>query len=199
VNKVTKIDLLRHGEVEGGACYRGSQDDALTKKGWQQMQQATENKCWDIILSSPLKRCSNFAKHLSKDAAECLILDDLREIDFGDWEGKTADELFQQQTEHFNRFLRNPDSNPPPNGEALREFHQRIAQQWHNIILQYQMKHILIISHGGTMRSIISQVLKIPNSHFMRLEVPHASITRIKVYHYGNESFPTLVSHGQTP
>lgn len=199
MNKVTTIDLLRHGEVEGGACYRGNKDDALTRKGWQQMQQATENKSWDIILSSPLKRCANFAEYLSEEVAECLILENLREINFGDWEGKTADELFQQQPEHFNRFLRNPDNNPPPNGEALSNFHQRIIKQWQNIILQHYSKHILIISHGGTMRSIISQVLKIPSSHFMRLEVPHASMTRIKVYHYGNESFPTLVSHGQTP
>jgi broad specificity phosphatase PhoE len=64
----THIDLLRHGEVLGGSCYRGITDDPLTNKGWQQMQAKLDcNKHWDVIISSPLSRCHHFAKLLSSE------------------------------------------------------------------------------------------------------------------------------------
>ncbi len=53
----TTIDFLRHGEVAGGSYYRGSTNDPLTPKGWQQMNQAIANRQWDHIISSPLNRC----------------------------------------------------------------------------------------------------------------------------------------------
>ena len=59
------LDLLRHGETQGGRLYRGNQDDALTDKGWQQMLDSTQNKTWGLIATSPLIRCQTFAKHLS--------------------------------------------------------------------------------------------------------------------------------------
>ena len=54
----TQIDIIRHGEPEGGRRYRGhSIDDPLSKTGWQQMWNAIpENPPWDHIISSPLLR-----------------------------------------------------------------------------------------------------------------------------------------------
>ena len=57
----THVDLLRHGEVEGGERYRGSTDDALSARGWEQMRAAVGDACaWTGIVSSPLKRCAEF-------------------------------------------------------------------------------------------------------------------------------------------
>jgi len=58
----TVIDLLRHGDVEGGDVFRGSSDDPLSDDGWRQMQDALEDKSgWDVIITSPLQRCCEFA------------------------------------------------------------------------------------------------------------------------------------------
>jgi broad specificity phosphatase PhoE len=57
-----RLDLLRHGETELGGGLRGSLDDALTDKGWQQMRAAVvEQGPWDRLVSSPLQRCARFA------------------------------------------------------------------------------------------------------------------------------------------
>ena len=93
--RVTRFDLMRHGETEGGSRYRGSINDALTPQGWVAMRTALgeENK-WDHIISSPLHRCADFARNLAERHALPLVLDArLREIYFGAWEGKTATEL----------------------------------------------------------------------------------------------------------
>ena len=60
-----RIDLLRHGESRLSHTLRGHIDDELTEKGWQQMQSTFDHiteKNWDVVVSSPLQRCANFAK-----------------------------------------------------------------------------------------------------------------------------------------
>lgn len=54
------VDLLRHGEVQGGSCFRGRTDDPLTAPGWQQMQQASASHDWDIIICLPLSPMFGF-------------------------------------------------------------------------------------------------------------------------------------------
>ncbi len=60
------IDLIRHGEPQGGMRYRGQLDDPLSELGWQQMRNATANvQPWEHIVSSTLSRCADFAKELA--------------------------------------------------------------------------------------------------------------------------------------
>ncbi|MDH3326867.1 MAG: alpha-ribazole phosphatase family protein [Gammaproteobacteria bacterium] len=193
-NNFTTIDLLRHGEVQGGPCYRGALDDPLTEKGWQQMLLATNNQSWDAVVSSPLCRCASFAHHLSP---KVHIHHKLKEIDFGDWEGKTAKQLMKLSPDIFNNFMNDPNKNTPPNGEKLSSFKNRVINEWNIIVKQHQLKHILIVSHGGAMRTIISHILNIPSSNMMRLEIAHASMSRIRVYHDAEQMFPSLVFHGK--
>ena len=64
----TVIDLLRHGDVEGGRKYRGQLDDPLSELGWEQLRNVTSNKQnWQQIVTSPLKRCHDFSIELSQN------------------------------------------------------------------------------------------------------------------------------------
>ena len=79
------LDLLRHGETELGHTLRGSTDDALTSKGWKIMQQTVNTALdhglqWDMILSSPLQRCLNFAQERKRFYRELLKIAFLRVI-----------------------------------------------------------------------------------------------------------------------
>ena len=63
----TLIDLIRHGEPEGGPMFRGQTDHPLSELGWHQMRQATAtDDHWDVIVTSPLTRCLGFATTLSE-------------------------------------------------------------------------------------------------------------------------------------
>ena len=74
MNTKTVIDLLRHGEPEGGRMYRGGgTDHALSEAGWEQMHACIEKRIekneadWQAIISSPMLRCKEFSGHLADE------------------------------------------------------------------------------------------------------------------------------------
>jgi len=172
---MTTIEILRHGETSGGNIYRGITDQPLTIKGWQQMQNAiAEKKHWRKIISSPLLRCSDFASYLSKQLNIPIAFDKrLQEMNFGDWEGLSAEQINQQTPYELAQFWNDPVRYPPPNGEHLLSMQQRIIGAW-NEIISYN-KDTLVITHGGPIRIILCHINKIPLNKVLSLEVPLAS------------------------
>ena len=199
---ITTMDLLRHGEPEGGEIFRGSTDVALTQLGWQQMQrslQANASDRWQAVVSSPLKRCQAFAQQFAeKQNIRCAIEPELREIDFGDWEGQLFDDVKAQYGDQFLKFWQNPLKNTPPNGEPMLEFSLRIAAIMQSLSVSYRGQHILAVVHGGVIRAILSDLLKTDTIALMRFEVPYACLTRIKIYHSDDAAdWPQLVFHNR--
>jgi len=191
------IDLMRHGEPVGGKRYRGQLDDPLNELGWQQMRSATRNiQPWQQIVSSTLSRCADFAKELEADYAIPLQLDkQFTEIGFGDWEGKTADELEQQDKAAFYAFYDDPILNTPDNAESLLDFQQRIQQAWKTLLENHADKHVLLVAHSGVIRMILTEVLAMPLEAMFRIQIPYASISRIVIYNEGPRLYPQLQFH----
>ncbi|CAH1387367.1 histidine phosphatase family protein [Candidatus Nitrotoga sp. M5] len=185
MTETTTIDLIRHGEVEGGSRFRGSTDDPLTKLGWQQMQQTLEaGSDWTHIISSPLQRCAKFTEYWAEKNKLPYSLDNgFQEMHFGDWEGKTSDDLSATDPDALQRFWQDPNKHAPNNAELLSDFRQRVLNAWQSLIHRQQGQHILLISHGGPIRIILADILEMPLHALLRLEVPLAAISRIRVYH----------------
>lgn len=193
---ITTLDLLRHGEVQGGACYRGSTDDPLTEYGVQQMRKAVAGRDdWQLIVSSPLCRCLDFAKELSQEKKLPLIVEaGFQEIHFGDWEGKNAEQI---NPDALSRFYEQPLNYQPPNGESLSEFQNRIAKAWQQVLQHQQGQSILIITHAGVMRILCCLVLQIPLEKSFALQVDHASFTRFSCFHSDSGDFTRLEFHNR--
>lgn len=193
----TTIDLIRHGEPVGGRRYRGQIDDPLSDKGWQQMREAVgEHHPWDIIYSSTLSRCSEFARELAGRHDLPLEFDArLMEIGFGSWEGRTAEELMRDDPETLNHFWSDPLNHRPEGAEALGDFRDRVVSAWQEILEAQAGRHILIVGHAGMMRMIIRHVLEMPLENLFRIQVPNAGITRIQVDGLGRSALPRLVFH----
>jgi len=175
------IDLMRHGDTLGGECYRGSTDDALSTLGWEQMRAAVgQGAAWTRIVSSPLKRCAEFANELSQYHNTPIEFDSrLSEIHFGDWEGKTATDLLNACPEHIARFWNDPADNPPPNGELLPIFEARVLAAWNEITPRNSSERLLIVTHGGPIRTILGYLRRLSWQDKMAIAVPHASLTRV--------------------
>ena len=193
---VTTIDLLRHGEPVGVARYRGRIDDPLSEKGWSEMRIAVgDHRPWDTVVSSPLSRCSAFAQELGTRHALPVALEPrFREISFGDWEGRTAEDLMRSDRDVLLRFWRDPVAHPPPGAESLNAFRERVLAAWSQLIVNHQGKHLLLVCHGGVIRMIVSHVLEMPVNRMFRLVVPTASMTRIRVDH-GDPPLAQLLFH----
>lgn len=181
----TFIDVIRHGEPVGGKRYRGySIDDPLTEKGWRQMRSAMpDSPPWQHIVSSPLVRCLDFSKELATDLSIPLtVVDNVKEIGFGEWEGKTPDDIKADDSEALNNFLLDPVKHRPNGAEQLDAFSNRVWQAYLQIADQHQGEHVLIVAHAGVARAIAANVLKMSlDNVYSCLRVEYAAIIRTAI------------------
>ena len=198
ISTITTIDLMRHGEPLGGKKYRGQIDDPLSELGWQQMRNTVaDHKPWDAIVSSSLRRCSEFAEEVSQRHTIPMQTDTrLVEIGFGEWEGRTAEELMQEDAERLLRFWSDPMNNTPPGAETLQEFEARVIAAWDELLVNYANKHVLLVGHAGMIRMILRHILDMPLDRMFRLRVALAGISRIEVEVSGDVVLPRLLFHG---
>lgn len=157
------LSFLRHGETKllaKGHVLRGQLDDPLTDKGHEQMDTAFDTHLsiynWQAIISSPLSRCAEIAGQKSTQyKLPLLLLDELGEMNFGDWEGKFTAELFEQFPNELATWWQSPTEFTPPNGESIDAFAKRIDTALIKIeqfAKANQYDKLCIISHGGVIK-----------------------------------------------
>ena len=185
----TIIDIIRHGEPEGGRAFRGhSINDPLSEKGWQQMWDAVgEHAPWDQIITSPLERCQAFAEALMDVyKIPCDMVENFKEVGFGCWEGRTPDEIKEDNLKEYQNFYLDPVNARPEGAEDLNDFIARVKDAYENTVEKYQGKHILIVAHAGVNRAIIANALHTAPIGLYRIKVNNAGISRIKHDHLGD-------------
>lgn len=168
-----KIDLLRHGQSTLSHTLRGSTDDDLTELGWSQMQHsidqslhAQDNEAvpWDVIFSSPLKRCRLFADRIVQQIEKPVFYHaNLQEMHFGDWEALSTQYIYENEPELLANFWQQPTLFSPPNAETMQNFHLRVINGLTNIQQQMQAnhwQHALLVTHGGVIKLLKCIALK---------------------------------------
>jgi len=184
----TIIDFIRHGEPIGGRAFRGHNiDDPLSEKGWQQMREAVGDHCpWSRIISSPLSRCKAFAEELGQKHRLAVSIDErFKEVGFGDWEGKTPEQLQQQRLEEYNAFYADPVNKRPPGAEDLDAFIARVVSGYNDIVNNDAGKHVLVVAHAGVIRAAIANVLHTEPLGLYRIKVNNAGIASIRITERG--------------
>ena len=175
------LDLLRHGETEGGARYWGATDVALSWKGWRQMRAAVAGQSWDLIVSSPLRRCAAFAEALARELdVACRYEADLREMSFGEWDGRSASEILKMDAERLRNFWEDPSRHSPPRGESLEQLRSRVTAAWRRILTDRENRRVLLVTHAGPIRLLRAAQLGTQLSNLLSIEVPHGSLITIE-------------------
>lgn len=180
----TLLDLLRHGEAAGGRRLRGGRcDDPLSEHGRAQLERATaDNPGWDLVVASPQARCRAFAESLADSLACASHIDErLREYDFGDWDGRSFDELWQEHPESLAAFLGDPDAVTPPGGESAADFRARVRAARDELLERHAGRRILLLGHGGVLRQLVADALQLDGSAHAALEWPPAAMSRLRV------------------
>jgi len=176
-----RLDLLRHGETESGGGFRGSLDDALTAVGWQQMRSSIAT-CgpWDVLVSSPLQRCAAFADVLASEQGLPLHLEaDLRELHFGEWEGRSAAELMETDSEALGHFWADPYAYAPPGGEPLAAFEARVLGALARLQQRFAGRRVLLVTHAGVMRLLLARARGLPRGELLSVVVGHGECHRL--------------------
>ncbi len=164
------IHLIRHGITQGNLLgqYIGRTDLPLAKEGIAQLEKLKIRSPYptaQVYYTSPLKRCLQ-TLNILYPGAQPIVVEDLRECDFGDWEGKTAEELAGGAD--FAEWMESNRAVTPPNGEGGGEFMQRVCAAFEKLVegmMRSGTGSAVIIAHGGTIMSILS-AYGLPRANF---------------------------------
>ena len=191
-----RVDLLRHGALQGGIRYRGTVDDPLTDEGRAAMESVWMRLAGDVdtIIASPLSRCAGPARDWAERAGVALIIEPrVAEMCYGAWEGMTADEIRSRFPGMLEQWRANPEGMRIPGAETMDALSARIAGFWADLCAEHAGRRILIVAHSGSLRMLITHVLGAPIAATRRLAVPYACWSRIAV----REGQASLVFHHQ--
>jgi broad specificity phosphatase PhoE len=145
----------------------------------------------DAIFSSPARRCADLARELAAQRGLPLeLMPELGERRFGAWENRFAAQI---PIAELTQFWKDPVGFTPPRAEPFDVLRDRVLRGW-NLVLERQTRFALLITHGGVIRIILGQVLDIPADALLRIEVPPACRTRLRVP--VGEGRPSLMCHG---
>lgn len=154
-----KIVFIRHGKTAGNLekRYIGSTDEPLCDEGIAELSEMCGIMA-DIVISSPMKRCIQTAELLFPHLTP-LVVDDLRECCFGDFEGKNYGEL--NGNADYQAWIDSGGEMPFPNGESKADFTKRSDDAFVKAMEMLISQHgneltAAFVVHGGTIMSVLS-------------------------------------------
>ncbi len=155
------ISIFRHGitDANENGVYIGKTDLPLSEAGREALMDKYEQLDYpkvQRVYSSPLERAVQTAEIIFPDR-EIVIVDDLREMDFGVFEGLPAEELVRLDS--FKKWLKGGLDNPPPNGETLRSMMLRCYSALNLMILDMMKEgftHAGAVTHSGILMNMLS-------------------------------------------
>ena len=178
----TRIILVRHGETAANREFRyiGTRDDALTEHGQTQARHIAEALSLlpvAAVYSSPRRRAYETALPVaSRHGLTVQVVDDLREGDFGRWEGLSRAEVMAQDAEHLRAWERDT-SLAPPDGESLDAMQQRVSAVIAKLVQAHPEQTIVLVSHVGPVKAVLCTALGVPASTAFRIFLDPATIS----------------------
>jgi len=116
------------------------------------------------------------------------VVKDLREIDFGDFEGLSYDEIAVRYPDLYRQWMEKPTEVQFPNGESFSETRDRILKVFDAIQSERRGQTVAIVSHGGVNRVLIARALQMPDSALFRLAQDYAAMNLLTI----TDGLPTL-------
>ncbi len=155
------IHLIRHGAIDEtlSGKYIGTTDPPLSDKGKLALKKLAFTHAYPqppVVFTSPLKRCTQTCAVLFPERKP-LVIADLSECNFGEWEGKTAEEL--KGSEDFQKWLAGDNSVKPPRGESNADFVRRVCKMFESIVeglMKTGSTECAVVTHGGVIMTLLA-------------------------------------------
>ena len=188
---MSNLFLVRHGNTKLNSAERfwGQTDVELSEEGTRQAEQlrdrlATEKI--DVIYTSNLKRASVTAEIIaSRQQANIITCDELREINFGKFEGLKFEEINERYPESIELWTNWDLSIKFPDGESVEELNNRVSKFLKRLEKHTEEETILIVAHSAPLRLLICHLLKIGPQHWRQLRLELASLSIMQTYPQG--------------
>lgn len=181
----TTLILVRHGVTELSLSRRfaGRSDLALTTLGVEQARRTAERVerlgGGQAVISSPLLRTRQTAQQIADQLGLPVSVEDgLIETDYGDWDGRSFDEVQQRWPAELQRWLVDPAARPT-SGESFETVGRRVEQARDRILGRYRGDTVVLVSHVSPIKLLVRSALGAPVSAVHRMFLDAASITVI--------------------
>ncbi|MGY1615573.1 bifunctional RNase H/acid phosphatase [Geodermatophilus sp. SYSU D00691] len=180
----TLTHLLRHGQTEHTPERRfsGSSDLPLSDLGRAEATSAARQLAGrgiDAILASPLQRCRETAQAAAEVLGLSVEVDqDLRELDFGEWEGLTGDEARARNPLALRRFFGGTDVRAP-GGESIADVSARVARARERILREHAGETVLVVSHVTPIKLMLAAGLGAGDEVVHRVFLEAASLSTV--------------------
>lgn len=192
-----KLYCLRHGTTAwtDAARYTGASDPELTDVGREEAAAAARTLArlgrgsFELAVTSPLRRCRETCDIVSRELDLRLQPREdarLQEIHYGDWEGRTRDEVLRDDPRAFDAWDRDPTLQAPPGGESVADVVAR-SEAALNDLLGTGATHVLLVSHRTVLRILVARTLGMPlGAYRRRLDHGPAALTVIDMFAVGD-------------
>lgn len=196
-----KLLLVRHGETQWNKSdrFQGQNDIALNRRGLAQARQTARALAKDpcrAVYSSPLIRTVQVAEKISQAVGRPVFkVDGLKELDLGDLEGVTGEEMRNGWRQVYDAWREDPASVTMPNGESLAQLQDRAWKAFLDLEAAHQDGDTLIlVSHNFAIRTIVCKLLGVPLANFHKMILSLSSICTIDSGQWGRR----LVNYNST-
>jgi probable phosphoglycerate mutase len=187
--KHARLLLARHGQTiwHHPNRYAGRTDVELTERGLleaQALARRAERERPDLIVCSPLLRAVETARPVAEACGLELIVDErLREVDFGEWEGKTLKEIRATDPVAAKRFEADPVEHGFPGGEPLPEAARRALEALRELDAEHPGEKVLVVMHNTLIRLVLCSLLEIPLKDYRRRfpNMVNVAITEVRL------------------
>lgn len=175
-----EIYLIRHGRTMAPEEYNGSTDIALSPEGMEQARRSgalLQPIRFDACFCSPLSRCRTTLEMLSIEV-EAVVADELREVDFGQWEGLTLAQIAERDHHNLKRWRVERGRFTFPGGESIEAFSGRVAT-WFDALADSGHERVLVVTHAGVIRRALCHMLRLGYDHIYTFAIREAGVALV--------------------
>jgi len=170
------LHLMRHGEPELAGRLLGHTDCAGTPAGIGACFARASGLEVEHIVTSDLRRAIACAAGAAALAGITPVADPRwRELNFGAWDGLTADEV---DSAALGRFWDDPDANPPPGGERWSALVARVA----DAIEELAERPTLVVTHAGAIRATLAVLCGFEQRQLWAFDLPYAAVLTLRIW-----------------
>lgn len=183
--------IVRHGQTEWNILGKtqGHGNSPLTEKGLKQAEELAEGISKypiDMIFSSDLGRAVQTAEAVGKKFnIDVQVTDALREMGFGEWEGKLIPEITEKYADIYKVWRNEPHLAEIPGGESLYMIKERLQKFIDELNNKYDNKHILFVSHSITVRVLLLMMLDSDMKNIYRIKQDNTALNIVEWRSYG--------------
>jgi len=173
------LDLVRHASIDRDGFLDGRTDPIQLPRVPGELIEGYEGQGWERVISSPRLRALHTATALAAPRGLDVVAQaEWEELDFGDWDGLSLQSLPEDALAAFHT---DPHGNPPPNGESWGHYERRIARGLDMLLDDDVPPATVVVTHGGPIRMVLSQVCGLPLSLCWALRIDHGTRLRVSL------------------